>query len=76
VVTATLTVDFLRPVPIVVPLRLTARVDRRDGRRWYLSGDLRLVQGDVVLARGNGVWIDIASKPALLPSYSLHDGGI
>jgi acyl-coenzyme A thioesterase PaaI-like protein len=68
VVTATLTVDFLKPVPITEPLRLSARLDFREGRRWHISGELRLVETGTMLARGKGIWIDVADMPLLRPS--------
>lgn len=68
VVTATLTVDFLKPVPITVPLRLSARLDRREGRRWYISGELCIVETGTIVARGTGIWIDVAGKPMLRPA--------
>ena len=67
VVTATLTVDFLKPVPVAVPLRLAARLDRREGRRWYISGELWLAEPGTILARGRGVWVDVAGMPTLRP---------
>jgi len=56
-VTAELTVSFVKPVPVGRPLELRARVERREGRRWYLAGELTLLPGGAVLARAHGVWV-------------------
>src|SRR5690606_313764 len=52
-VTATLTVDYLLPVPVEQPLELHLEIASREGRRNHLTGALRL-QGsdrDLALAR-------------------------
>jgi acyl-coenzyme A thioesterase PaaI-like protein len=53
-VTATLTVDFLRPVPIERPLKLTAWRERVERNRWINVGELVLESTGVVLARARG----------------------
>lgn len=53
-VTATLTVDFVRPVPIQRPLKIIAWRDRVERNRWINVGELVLVQTGVVLARARG----------------------
>ncbi|EHB50329.1 thioesterase superfamily protein [Mycolicibacterium rhodesiae JS60] len=56
-VTATLTIDFIKPVPIERPLRARAWVDKVDGSKWYVSGELLLLPAGAVLAKATGVWV-------------------
>lgn len=57
-VTGTLTVDFLRPVPIERPLEIRAWCEGvEDGRRRN-RGELRLVSTGAVLARAHGVFVE------------------
>jgi acyl-coenzyme A thioesterase PaaI-like protein len=53
-VTATLTVDFVRPVPIERPLKIVAWRERVERNRWINAGELMLEQTGVVLARARG----------------------
>lgn len=53
-VTATLTVEFLRPVPIERPLKLTAWRESVERNRWINAGELVLESTGVVLARARG----------------------
>ena len=57
VVTGTLTVKFLKPVPIEMPLFAQARVTRREGSRWFLTASLYLTSSGVELATGEGVMV-------------------
>ena len=56
-VTAELTVTFVKPVPVGRPLEITARVDRREGSRWYITGEMTLLPAGATLARAHGVWV-------------------
>lgn len=56
-VTGTLTVNFLKPVPIERPLQVRAWIDKVDGQKWYISGDLALRSTESVLATATGIWI-------------------
>ena len=56
IVTKTLTVDYLKPVPLALEMQCFARVEKHEGSAWHLSGELKL--GDTVLARGTGVFIE------------------
>lgn len=49
-VTASLTTDFRRPVPVGTELHLQARYDRRAGRKLHLSGEGRLDAPDGPIA--------------------------
>lgn len=53
-VTAKLSVEFLRPVPIERPLRIIAWRENKVGNRWINVGELILVSTGVVLARAQG----------------------
>ena len=56
-VTAEITVGFLKPVPVGRDLELRARVERREGRRWYITAEMTLLTTGAVLARASGVWV-------------------
>lgn len=56
-VTAELTVSFVKPVPIERQLEVRAWVDRREGSRWYISGEMVLLPKRAVLAKARGVWV-------------------
>ena len=56
-VTAELSVSFVKPVPVGRPLGVHAWVDRREGSRWYLRGEMALLPGGAVLARASGIWV-------------------
>jgi acyl-coenzyme A thioesterase PaaI-like protein len=56
-VTSDLTVRYLKPTPVEVPLQIVARVDRSVGVRVYASGELVLASSGVTLARSRGVFV-------------------
>lgn len=56
-VTATITVQYIKPVPIDRPLLGRSRVDRIEGRKWYLSGEIVLASSGAPLATASGLWI-------------------
>ena len=56
-VTGTLTVRFVKPVPIQRPLEARAWVDRIERAKWFISGELVLASSGALLASGTGVWI-------------------
>ncbi|NXO86800.1 THEM4 thioesterase, partial [Sitta europaea] len=51
VVTANLSIDYLAPVPLLSVLLLEVSLQRREGRKLFLSCDLRDAERDTVLAR-------------------------
>ena len=57
-VTATLTVHYVKPIPLDRPLIARAWVDRRDGEKWFVSGELVLVSSGALLATGTAVLIE------------------
>jgi acyl-coenzyme A thioesterase PaaI-like protein len=56
-VTASLHVDFKRPVPLDQPLRLVAREDASDDGRWHVHGELRDATTDALLATADAVYV-------------------
>ena len=58
--TGTLTVKYLRGTPLRTPLALEAWVDRIEGRKTFVTGELR--SGDTVTATATGVFIATAHQ--------------
>ena len=56
-VTATLTVNFRKPVPVERPLSASAWIDKVEGSKWFISGELLLLPSRSVLATATGIWI-------------------
>jgi len=56
-VTATLTVGFVKPVPIGRPLVAAAWVDHVDGVKWHIAGELMLASSGATLATATGIWV-------------------
>lgn len=56
-VTATLTVNFVKPVPVERPLAARAWIDKREGSKWFISGELVLLPGRSPLATATGIWV-------------------
>ena len=78
-VTASLTVDFLKPVPIEEALVIEVLVDGREGRRWTLSATLRLAREEAPLARARGTWVErreghFERHEAAMDAYRSTDG--
>jgi len=60
--TGSLSVRYVAPTPLYVPLRYEARFDRRDGRKTFARAALRRSDDDTVCAEAEGVFI--APRPA------------
>jgi acyl-coenzyme A thioesterase PaaI-like protein len=58
--TGELTIRYRKPTPTHVPLRLEARMERREGRKIYNTGEL--YAGDVLIAESSGIFITIARE--------------
>jgi acyl-coenzyme A thioesterase PaaI-like protein len=60
-VAKSLAVDFLKPLPIGMPLLGRSWVTKRDDRRWSLAGELTLASTGLTLARATGesVLVDV-----------------
>jgi acyl-coenzyme A thioesterase PaaI-like protein len=56
-VTATLTVNFRKPVPVERPLVARAWIDEIERSKWFISGELLLLPSRSVLATATGIWI-------------------
>ncbi|MGV0791468.1 PaaI family thioesterase [Mycolicibacterium sp. XJ1819] len=66
-VTATLTVNFRKPVPVERPLAGRAWIDKIEGSKWFISGELLLLPGRSVLATATGIWV--ARDPSHFARY-------
>jgi acyl-coenzyme A thioesterase PaaI-like protein len=56
-VTQTMTIRFLKPVPVEKPLLGEARALRKDDRRWFVEAALRMASTGVELARAEAVLV-------------------
>lgn len=62
-VTANLTTDFRRPVPVGTVVHLQSRVDGRDGRKLRVSGDARLDAPDgPIAAQASALFVFVRSE--------------
>ena len=57
-VTGTLTIHYVKPVPLERPLLARAWVDRRDSEKWFVSAELVLASSGALLATGTAVLIE------------------
>jgi acyl-coenzyme A thioesterase PaaI-like protein len=58
--TVSLEVRYRAPTPLGVPLTVRARVDRTQGRRVFVTADVRT--GDVVTAEASGVFLTLTAE--------------
>ncbi|WP_131744918.1 PaaI family thioesterase [Frankia sp. Cppng1_Ct_nod] len=56
-VTGTLEIKFIRPVPLERELLASAWLERREGQRLYVSGELRLATTNAELATAKGIFV-------------------
>jgi len=56
-VTGQLSVTYIKPVPVGHRLHARAWTVRREGRRWYVAGELTLAGSGAVLGRGEAVMV-------------------
>jgi acyl-coenzyme A thioesterase PaaI-like protein len=56
-VTGQLSVTFIKPVPVGRPLHARAWVERKEGHRWYVAGELTLQSTGSLLARGEAIMV-------------------
>ncbi len=59
-VTGTLTTRFIKPTPLCTELRMEARVDRVEGRKNFISGEM--YAGDLLTASCEGLFLHIPSE--------------
>ena len=57
-VTGTLTIEYLRPTPILHDLEVQAWVERVEGRRWHLEAEMTLASTGALLGRARGVFVE------------------
>jgi acyl-coenzyme A thioesterase PaaI-like protein len=60
--TASLTVDLRAPAYVGATLTQRAWADRRDGRKWFMRGEVH--EGDRLLAEAHGLWLEPRVKAA------------
>jgi acyl-coenzyme A thioesterase PaaI-like protein len=58
---AALHINYRKPTPADVELRLTGTVTRVDGRKVYVNGELRL--GETILADAEGLYVRVTDAP-------------
>jgi acyl-coenzyme A thioesterase PaaI-like protein len=56
-VTGSMTVTYLRPVPIERPLEARAWVTRKEERRWHVAGELTLSRTGALLGRAEAIMV-------------------
>ena len=56
-VTGSMTVSYLKPVPIERQLRARAWVVRKEERRWFVEGELRLASTGALLGRAEATMV-------------------
>ena len=54
--TASLTVDLRAPAYVGATLTLRAWIERRQGRKWFMRGEVH--EGDRLLAEARGLWME------------------
>ena len=57
-VTGTLTITYVKPVPIERELVCTARVEGQEGRRRHVRGEIRLASTGALLASAEGIFVE------------------
>lgn len=53
-----MSLEYLRPIPTGVPIRLEGRVVRSEGRKHWTEAAI-LNEGDTTLATGNGLFVEV-----------------
>jgi acyl-coenzyme A thioesterase PaaI-like protein len=56
-VTGTMRVTYVKPVPIERPLRARAWVSKKEERRWFVEGELRLASTGALLGRAEAIMV-------------------
>ncbi|XP_032060436.1 acyl-coenzyme A thioesterase THEM4-like isoform X2 [Aythya fuligula] len=70
VMTAQLSIDFLAPVPLGSVVLVDGRVDRREGRKLFLSCEVRGAAGDTLHAKATGLFIQLDTTKSPRPACS------
>ena len=71
--TGTLTVKYHKPTPLLTPLRLEAKVVRREGRKIFTWGGV--YDGDTLTAEAEGLFIQVLADRFIEMVISRDDGG-
>ena len=72
--TGRLTISYRAPVPLREELEARAQMDRREGRKLFLSG--RITAGDAVLAEGEALFIVVPAEPFLAKNQTTSASGV
>ncbi|MGE0880665.1 MAG: PaaI family thioesterase [Acidimicrobiia bacterium] len=59
-VTTVLEVRYRKPVPVLKELTYRAWITKREGRRKFISAEVRLAANDTLLSEASGVWVATA----------------
>lgn len=66
--TASLTIEYVAPSPVLEPVVYRAWVDRIEGKKIFIAGDAH--HGETLVTRGTGLFIDATEHLAALRSLS------
>ena len=58
VMAVNLNVNYRRPLPLGVPVQVTAVFDKKDGRKVYAKGEIRLPD-DTVAVEATGIYVEV-----------------
>jgi predicted thioesterase len=56
--TGTVEVRYVKSVPIGTPIEITARLNRVEGRKWFVDADMNLASSGAILNTAKGIFID------------------
>jgi acyl-CoA thioesterase FadM len=57
VLAVNLSVNYRRPLPLDIPVQITAGVERNEGRKVYTRSEIRLPDGQAVV-EGTGIFVE------------------
>jgi acyl-coenzyme A thioesterase PaaI-like protein len=60
--TGRLTVNYRSPTPLFQPVRYVCRFDRREGRKIFASGELRVIADDRLCAEAEGLFVSMRAE--------------
>jgi acyl-coenzyme A thioesterase PaaI-like protein len=60
--TGRLTVHYRSPTPLFQPVRYVCRFDRREGRKIFASGELRVIADDRLCAEAEGLFVSMRAE--------------
>lgn len=62
--------DYKRPVPVGAAIHISGQVERRDGRKVFTSGAIRLADGTTAV-EGSGIFVSAPQVLENMPGFSL-----